>query len=150
MDGVTADEYEQDLEGNLQTPAGPREVRHVPGAAGATCAYSERRLDHRDPPDRNSHAGGQNSPACGGHAAGADLRAGLSGLLVRFPTRPICTRSIGLVSRPDDERKTQRRLGASVVSHADGILFRAARARATFSRMSSAFFVQTKVLGLAL
>jgi beta-lactamase regulating signal transducer with metallopeptidase domain len=40
--------------------------------------------------------------------------------------------------------------GASVVSHADGILFSAARARVTFSRMSSAFLIQTKVLGLAL
>lgn len=39
---------------------------------------------------------------------------------------------------------------ASVVSHSDGILLRAALARFTFSRMSSAFFVQTKVFGFAL
>ena len=29
VDGVTAEEYEQDLEGNLQMPARPREVRHL-------------------------------------------------------------------------------------------------------------------------
>ena len=39
---------------------------------------------------------------------------------------------------------------ASVVSHSDGILLSAALARFTFSRMSSAFFVQTKVFGFAL
>ena len=38
----------------------------------------------------------------------------------------------------------------SVVSHSDGILLSAALARFTFSRMSSAFFVQTKVFGFAL
>jgi len=39
---------------------------------------------------------------------------------------------------------------SSVVSHSDGILLSAALARFTFSRMSSAFFVQTKVFGFAL
>ena len=37
--------------------------------------------------------------------------------------------------------------GASVVLHTDGILSRAVLARRTFSRMSSAFLVQTKDLG---
>ena len=39
---------------------------------------------------------------------------------------------------------------ASVVRQADGVLFRAFRARATFSRMSSACFVHTNDFGLAL
>ena len=81
--------------GQPPAPARPGEVRHVPGTAGATCAYSERRLDYRDSPDRNSHPGGQGSPAGGRHAAGADLRAGLSGLLVRFPARTIGTPGVG-------------------------------------------------------
>ena len=36
---------------------------------------------------------------------------------------------------------------ASVVSHSDGILLSADRARATLVRMSSAFLVETKVFG---
>jgi hypothetical protein len=38
----------------------------------------------------------------------------------------------------------------SVVRHADGTLFSAARARRTFSRITSALAVQAKPLGLAL
>ena len=45
VDGVTAEEYEQDLEGNLQSLL-DREIRHVQSSAGATCAYSERRLNY--------------------------------------------------------------------------------------------------------
>ena len=39
---------------------------------------------------------------------------------------------------------------ASVVSHPDGVLSSAALARATFARMSSAFFVHWNALGLSL
>ena len=46
----------------------------------------------------------------------------------------------GVIEKPD----------ASVVSHADGSLLSAARARVTFARMSSAFFVHTKVVGFSL
>jgi len=38
----------------------------------------------------------------------------------------------------------------SVVSHTDGSLLSAARARVTFARMSSAFLVHTKVVGFPL
>ena len=47
-------------------------------------------------------------------------------------------------------RTIDEKFHTSVVLHADGILLRAFRARATFSRMSSAFLVQTNVFGLAL
>ena len=40
-----------------------------------------------------------------------------------------------------------RKLAASVVRQADGVLLSAARARATFSRISSAFLVHTNDLG---
>lgn len=72
VDGVTAEDYEQDLEGNLQRLL-DREVRRVPRPARAARVYSKGRLEHRDSPARNSHAGGQNPPACGRHAAGTDL-----------------------------------------------------------------------------
>ena len=55
VDGVTAEEYEQDLEGNLQSLL-DREVRHVQSTSGTTCAYSERRLHYGDPSTRNSHS----------------------------------------------------------------------------------------------
>ena len=97
VDGVTADEYEQDLEGNLQRlldraksgtyRAPPVRRVHIPKG----------RLDYRDSPDRNSHPGGQGPPAGGRHVAGADLRAGLSGLLVRLPARTIGTPGVGIL-----------------------------------------------------
>jgi hypothetical protein len=46
VDGVTAAEYEQDLEGNLQAPARPREIGYLPCSSCATRAHSERRLKH--------------------------------------------------------------------------------------------------------
>ena len=49
VDGVTADEYEQELEGNSVLPARLREVRHVPARARAAGAHPERRPGHRDP-----------------------------------------------------------------------------------------------------
>ena len=45
VDGMTAEEYEQDLEGNLQSLL-DREVRHVQSTAGATCAHSEGRVEY--------------------------------------------------------------------------------------------------------
>ena len=50
VDGQTADEYEQDLEGNLQSLSGPGEVRHVPGTAGAAGVHSQGGSSHRDRP----------------------------------------------------------------------------------------------------
>ena len=73
MDGVTAAEYEQDLEGNLRRLLDRAKSGHVPGTAGATGAHSERRFHDGDSPDRNSDAGGQGPSACGRHVAGADL-----------------------------------------------------------------------------
>ena len=73
VDGVTAEEYEQDLEAQPSKLARPREVRHVQSSACAACAYSERRLKYRDESARNSHSGGQNPPACGGHVVGSNL-----------------------------------------------------------------------------
>ena len=57
----------------------------------------------------------------------------------------------GLITDPVGLPKVSLGVGVtSVVSHSDGILLSAALARFTFSRMSSAFFVQTKVFGFAL
>ena len=47
-------------------------------------------------------------------------------------------------------RASQLSRGSSVVRHADGRLFRAVRARLTFSRMSAALAVQMKGFGLSL
>ena len=57
VDGQTAEEYEQDLEENLQSLLD----RAKSGTYGHPCAagaYSQGRLQHGNPPDRNSHAGG--------------------------------------------------------------------------------------------
>src|SRR5262249_42948888 len=77
VDGVTADEYEQNLESNLQglldrVKSGT--YRAPPVAAGA---YSQGQLQYGDAPHRNPDFGGQGSPAGGRHAAGTDLRTGL-------------------------------------------------------------------------
>ena len=95
VDGVTAEEYEQDLEGNLQSlldraksgtyQAPPVRRVHIPKGGSS----------YRDSPARNSHAGGQGPSAGGRHAAGADLRAGLPGLFVRLPTWAIGTPGVG-------------------------------------------------------
>src|SRR3954453_20429074 len=75
----------------------------------AARAYSKEWLEYRDSHTRNSHAGGQ-SPAAGDrHAAGADLRAGLLGLLIRLSARPIGAQGARFVPQPDDGQ--QRWLG---------------------------------------
>ncbi len=88
VDGMTAAEYEQGLEGNLQRLARParspgRAHRAPPVRARA---HPERRFEYRTAPDRDSPSGGQGPSAGGGHVAGADLRAGL--LTARIGFRP--------------------------------------------------------------
>src|SRR5215470_16024258 len=103
VDGVTADEYQQNLEGNL-APAGPRQIRHLPRSSCAAGAYSQGQLRYGDAPHRNPDPGGQGSPAGGRHAAGTDLRTGLHGLLVRLPAGAIGASSVGRFSRPIDDQ----------------------------------------------
>src|SRR5262249_55652024 len=68
----------------------PCQVRPVPSAARTAGAYPEGH-GKRNPALGDSHAGGQNPSASGRHGVGADLRAGLSGLFVRFPAGAIGT-----------------------------------------------------------
>ena len=63
--------------------------------------------------------------------------------------RPTTEHSTTKIDHPRT-RANRSPTSPSVVSQSDGSLFSAARARLTFSRMSSAFLVQTKVFGLAL
>ena len=65
----------------------PVQVGPVPGAAGAAGAHPEAGQGGEDEAAGHPDAGGQGSAACGADGAGADLRAGLSGLLVRVPAR---------------------------------------------------------------
>ena len=87
VDGVTAAQYEADLEANLSSllerfksglyRAPPVRRVHIPkpGKAG------------EDETVRHPDAGGQGLAARGADGAGADLRAGLCGLFVRVPAR---------------------------------------------------------------
>src|SRR5262249_62340602 len=88
--------------GQPPSPTRPREVRHVPGTPRAAGAYPERRLGPRAPSARDPHLGGQGPPAGGRHAAGADLRAGLPGLLARLPLRAVGAPGAGLLPEPAD------------------------------------------------
>ena len=54
VDGQTAEDYEINLEDNLQDPPRPRQVRHVRGPAGASSAYPQGGLARRDPPAGDS------------------------------------------------------------------------------------------------
>src|ERR1035437_8856827 len=54
---------------------------------------------------------------------------------------------VGSGTCPHEESVPRSRLDASVVRHTDGHLFRTARVRVTFSRMSVALAVQMKGLG---
>ena len=94
VDGVTAEQYEQDLEGNLQSlldraksgtyQAPPVRRVHMP-KGGSTTETRPLRI-----------------PTCSGHVTGSNLRAGLRGLLVWIPTWPLGTRCIDFLPRPDD------------------------------------------------
>ena len=52
VDGQTAADYAANLVDNLQVAAGPGQVRHVPGTAGATGAHPEGDRE-RDPAHRH-------------------------------------------------------------------------------------------------
>ena len=85
VDGQDGEDYAVEPGGQPSVAAGPSQVRHVPGTAGAASAYPEGRLGDRDPAARDSDLRGQGPSAGGRHGAGSDLRAGLPGLLVRLP-----------------------------------------------------------------
>ena len=89
VDGVTADEYEQNLEGNLQRLFDRVKSGAIPRSSCAAGAYSQGRLNYRDSSHRNPHVGRQGPPTGGRHVAGTDLRTGLHGLLVWLPARAI-------------------------------------------------------------
>ena len=57
--------------GQPPVAAGPSQVRHVPGAAGAAGAHPEGRLGDRDPTARDSDLRGQGASAGGRHGAGS-------------------------------------------------------------------------------
>src|SRR5713226_7273803 len=72
----------------LAGPAEPSQVWSLPSAGRATGPHPEGRwLLHAS--DRDTDLRGQGSSTGGGHGARTDLRAGLSGLLVRVPTRSV-------------------------------------------------------------
>ena len=75
--------------GQPPVAAGPSQVRHVPGAAGASGAHPQGRLGDRDSTARDTDLRGQGASACGRHGPGSGLRAGLQGRLVRLPSRTI-------------------------------------------------------------
>ena len=72
VDGVTAEEYEQDLEATFKacsTARSPaRTVHHLCGV----CTF-RKAARHRDASARNSHPGGQSPPEGGRHAVGVNL-----------------------------------------------------------------------------
>ncbi len=53
VDGQTASDLREGVGEESPIASGPSQVRHVPGTARATCAYSERAGFHRNPSDRN-------------------------------------------------------------------------------------------------
>ncbi len=73
VDGQTAADYEQGLEANLQSLLDRVKSGTYRAPPVRRVRIPKPRLDHRDPPDRDSHTGGQGPPACRGHAAGTDL-----------------------------------------------------------------------------
>ena len=96
VDGQTADEYEVNLEANLQNlldraksgtyVAPPVRRVHIPKAGSPNETRPLGIPTYR----------GQNPPACGADGAGTGVRDGLSGRLARVSPRTRCSRSIGL------------------------------------------------------
>ena len=76
------------LEANLRVAARPLQVRHVPGAAGATGAHPEGRTGKTRPIGIPTFEDKVLQRAVA-MVLEADLRAGLSGLLVRLPAGPL-------------------------------------------------------------
>jgi hypothetical protein len=70
---------------------GTGQVRHVPSTSRAPCAYPQGAGFNRDAPPGHPDLRGQGPPTGGRHGAGADLRAGLPGLLLRLPARAVGT-----------------------------------------------------------
>src|SRR5262245_48508219 len=68
---------------------GARQVRHVPSATRAACAYPQGAGLSRDATPGDPDVRGQGPAAGGRHGPGADLRAGLPGLLLRLPARAV-------------------------------------------------------------
>src|SRR3989304_5111323 len=97
--------------GQPSVASGAGEVRHVPGTAGATGLHPQGRLDHRDAPDRDSPPGGQNPYAGDRPGAGADLRAGFSGMLLRLSAWTVGAPGAGQPLDADDaeRRRTEPR-----------------------------------------
>ena len=84
VDGVTAAQYEADLEANL---SGLLE-RFKSGryrAPAVRRVHSGEAGNEQDTPDWHPDAGGQNPATCGADGVGAGVRAGLCGLFVRIP-----------------------------------------------------------------
>ena len=72
VDGVTWQDYEADLEGNLSGPACTGSSRHVSGATGPATVHTQ--AWHRQTaPARYRCAGRQDRPACGRRGAQCDL-----------------------------------------------------------------------------
>ena len=84
VDGVTAAQYEADLEANL-TGLLERFKSGRYRAPAVRRVHSGEAGDEQDTPDWHPNAGGQNPPARGADGVGAGVRAGLSRLLVRIP-----------------------------------------------------------------
>ena len=84
VDGVTAAQYEAELEANLSGLLERFKSGGVSSAGGAPGASGEAG-DEQDTPDWHSNAGGQNPATRGADGVGAGVRAGLCGLLVRIP-----------------------------------------------------------------
>src|SRR5262249_20663689 len=70
-------------------------------SAGAARAHPQG-YGQRDPPTGDSHPGGQNPPTGGRPGAGADLRAGLSGLLVWLPAGAVGAPGVTSLVAADD------------------------------------------------
>jgi RNA-directed DNA polymerase len=85
VDGVTKEQYGQDLERNLRElheRMKAKRYRHPPMSA---CPHPEGR--GKDAADWGLGVRGQDCPGRLARGVGGDLRAGLSGLLVRLPAR---------------------------------------------------------------
>jgi hypothetical protein len=88
--------------GQPPVPAGPSQVRSVPGASGASGPHPQGRIGDRDSAAGYTDLRGQGAPACGRHGLGSGLRAGLQGLFVRLPSGTVGASSAGEPLAADD------------------------------------------------